>query len=135
MAELDEIRKIRPYAQDFSGNSKTQQHFRDGADVNQIIRHFKSTGMDPAADRAGKQTFGYASSQTFSEALRATAEIASAFEQLPAEERSRFSNDPASWLDSLQTPELSPDEIVSPEASQEADPPSDVVESAEIDST
>ena len=112
----------RPYprrSQDFSANGKTQQHFKESCDVNNIVAHFTQTGIDPHADRIGKQKFGYASSQSFSEALRATAEINSAFAELPSATRAHFQNDPASWLDAQLTPEAPSEEITPPESPQE----------------
>lgn len=112
----------RPFSQDFSEGGKTQQHFKESCNVNNIIAHFAATGIDPHANRLANKTFGYASSRTFAEALRHTAEIQSQFNALPAVERSSFDNDPGRWLDALTTPEPTPDDIVAPEASQEASP-------------
>jgi len=92
------------YRQDFSGESKTQQHFKDSADVNNIIAHFRATGIDPYAERAKNQNFGYASSQKFSDAMNNIAEINSAFQELTATERADHQNDPALWLETLATP-------------------------------
>lgn len=89
-------------------------------DVNNIVAHFVSTGIDPYAERLAKQSFGYASAQSFEEALRLTAEVTSAFEVQPSEIRSEFSNDPALWLDSLVDADPSDDAIVSLTASEEA---------------
>ncbi len=110
----------RPFAQDFSGDTLTQQHFKDSCDVNNIVAAYQNTGIDPYADRITNQKFGYASSQSFEEALRATAEVNSAFADLPSAERSRFSNSPAQWLDHITTPEETTEEIIPPEAAQEA---------------
>ena len=90
-----------------------------------------ATGLDPSADRLLTQKFGYASSQTFDEALRKTAEIKSAFAELPSETRSEFGNDPARWLDSMATPSPSPEEIVQPPATEAESPPEKPVESPE----
>lgn len=99
----------------------TQQHFAEACDVNNIINHFRQTGIDPYADRVKNQQFGYASSQDFAEALRNTAEVHSAFEELPAKDRAIFENDPALWLDSIQqkeTPQPDDPEIVQQEPSE-----------------
>jgi len=101
----------RPFAQDFSGESKTQQHFTESCDVNNIVAAFVSTGIDPHAERLSLQKFGYASSQDFSEAMQNVAEVQSAFAALPSETRQEFGNDPTAWIEHLATPE-SPDEII-----------------------
>lgn len=109
-------KRKRRFAQDFSGESLTQQHFKDSSDVNNIIAHFRDTGIDPYAQRAQNQSFGYASSQTFSDAMQNIAEIKTAFADLPAAERQSHSNDPAVWLDSITTPDegITEEEIVAP---------------------
>lgn len=110
---------IRPFAQDFSGDGRTQQHFKQSCDVNNIVAHYTATGIDPYADRAAKQIFGFASSQTFEEALRATAEVNSAFASLPSDTRSEFANSPSAWLDHLSTLSVESDENTPPESPQE----------------
>lgn len=128
----------RPYAQDFSGESRTQQQFVGAADINNIVAHFQATGVDPSADRAANQQYGFASSQSFSDAMQNIAEINSAFADLPSEARQGFGNDPARWLDSMATPPPTPDEIVAPEASEEADiskETAEIPEKPKLDST
>jgi len=137
-AEAEAVSKRRPFSQDFSGPSLTQQHFTAQVDVNNIVNHFRVTGIDPYADRIPKQKFGFASSVTFEEALRQTAEVKSAFAELPSEKRGSFNNDPALWLDSLvidPTPTIDETPIVDPAASQPpAEPPTEP-KPAEMDST
>ena len=41
----------RRFSQDFSGESKTQQHFKDSANVNNIVASYRATGLDPYAER------------------------------------------------------------------------------------
>jgi len=106
--------KKRPFAMDFSGESKTQQHFKDACDVNNIVAHFRATGIDPYAERLTNQHFGYASSQTFTEAMQNIAQIQTAFAELPSEERSAHQNDPATWLESLAAPPPTQEEGASP---------------------
>lgn len=103
--------------------------------MNNIVKHFQSTGHDPHAERRLTQNFGYATSQSFSEALRATAEISSAFENLPSETRASFAHDPAAWLDSLPRQGGDLPEIVEPEASDEPEITSETPKSDEVDST
>jgi len=108
----------RPFAQDFSGDGKTQQHFTEGCDVNNIIAQYAQTGVDVHADRATNQRFGYATSTSYLEAMQNIAEINSAFAELPSKDRSQFDNDPAQWVESLEEPETI-DEVDDPPAAPE----------------
>jgi len=126
--------KTRPFAQDFSEGGKTQQHFTDSVNVNNIVAHYLHTGVDPFEERKKQMTFGHASSKTFSEAMQTVAEVNSQFADLPGSVRQTFANDPKRWLDHLANPTPESDEIVDSEASQEApetpveDPPADLIE-------
>lgn len=118
-------KKIRPFAQDFSGDGQTQQHFKASCDVNNIIATYTQTGIDPYADRIRNQKFGFATSTDFSEAMRKTAEVRSAFALLPSAERSHFHNDPSAWFDHHLTQQDQSDENRPPESPQEPSTPSD----------
>jgi len=100
--------RTRRYSQDFSGESLTQQGFKDSCDVNNIVRHYESSGFDPYESRKQQMRFGHATSKSFSEAMQTVAEINSAFAALPAITRQSFSNDPQAWIDSLSIPEATP---------------------------
>jgi len=119
MTKKSKVAGKRPFSIDLSGPSPTQQHFKDEADVNNIVAHYAQTGIDPYIDRLKRRTFGYATSQTFEEAMRNTAEVNSAFEDLPSEVRQGFSNDPGQWIDSMAGPPPQDETIVPPEAPEE----------------
>lgn len=99
---------VRPHAIVFTEPTKTQQHFTAGCDVNNIVNLHAQTGLDPNQDRKNRMRFGHASGQSFTEAMFKTAEIQSAFNELPSSERASFDNNPAAWLDSFQ-PDPEPD--------------------------
>lgn len=111
----------RRFARDYSGPSVVQRHFRDQQNVNNIVARYKQTGLDPYADRIGNQRFGFATSKSFTEAMQQVAAVQSAFATLPSAVRAEYENDPAQWLDS-QGQDQGSDEIVPPEALQEAVP-------------
>lgn len=118
----------------------TQQHFKDSCDINNIVAMFTATGIDPHAERKSKMQFGYASSQSFSEAMQNIAEINTAFAELPSQTRSDFSNDPARWLEHLATPPEPEAENIPQNGSQEPTPdpdpaPFETTNEGEIDST
>lgn len=115
--------KKRPFAQDFSGDTKTQQHFKDSCDVNNIVAHYQQTGIDPYLPRREAQQFGFASAVDFTQAMQNVAEINSAFAELPSGERSGFANDPARWLAHLAQPDPPEVEKTPSEPPQEASPP------------
>jgi len=121
--------KKRKHAQDFSGESLTQQGFKDSHDINNIVRHYANTGFDPYESRKQQMRFGHATSKNFSEAMQQVAEINSAFSELPAKVRQSFQNDPQQWIDSLSTPQATPQ----PEkpASGSTEPPSEPRANAE----
>lgn len=104
-------------AQDFSGPSITQQHFKESVDVNNIIRHYAD--MDQPLPQPPPESFGFQSSTSFSEAMQRVAAVKSAFAELPAQTRSAFGHDPERWLEA----QLAPPENVPPAASQAPESP------------
>lgn len=110
----------RKYAQDFSGDSPVQRHFKDSCDVNNIVRRYQQTGLDQDAHRVNLARFGWATSKSFDQAMFEVAAINSAFAELPSDERQFFQNDPGRWLDHLHA-EL---EKSAPEASEAVSEPS-----------
>ena len=113
----------RRFSQDFSEGGKTQQHFKDSCNVNTIVSNFAQTGHDPYAERIGKQIFGYATSQSYDDAMRQTAEVHSTFAGLPSEIRSHFKNDPSAWLDHHLALQAETPEKIPPESPQEPSSP------------
>ena len=113
--------KPRPYSQDFSGNSKTDTSFGPACDVNNIVRHYENTGIDPFITRKQQERFAPASVMTFEEAMRQKAELDSAFLDLPASVRAQHANDPLTWLEYTQNPPA-PEEPLEAALSPPADP-------------
>lgn len=110
----------RKYSVDFSEGKhgkKTDASFAASCDVNNIVRHYEMTGIDPYVDRKLTQRFGDASPLSYEDAMRHVSEINSAFADLPARERAKHWNDPAAWLEYLSKPN------VPSEASASAKPP------------
>ena len=91
--------------------------------MNIIVAHYAKTGVDPHAERIGNQIFGYATSQTYEEALRKTAEVKSAFAAQPSAIRSEFKNDAAAWLNAKLTQGLEAENFVPPETPQDVSTP------------
>lgn len=119
----------RPFSQDFSGNSKTDQSFSAACDVNNIVRHYEATGIDPHIDRKALEQYGDASSIPYEESMRNVAEVQSAFASLSSLERRQHANDPQTWLEHLQAlaadPEPLSDSATAPEPPPAEPPPED----------
>ncbi len=112
--------KVRPFSQDFSGPSKTDESFAPACDVNAIVAHYEiGTPSDPFINRKHAERFGDATGKNYLDAMRQTAEVNSAFLELSAPERSRHDNDPSLWLDSLAL------EIDAPAPAEEPSPEPD----------
>lgn len=98
--------KKRKYAQDFSEAKHgriTDSSFAPACDVNNIVRHYEKTGVDPYADRRGTALYEPASTMSFEDAMRNKAALDSAFEEQPAHVRAAHANSFA-WLDHLSQP-------------------------------
>lgn len=91
---LDRVRVVSDFTDEVS---LTQQHFKDDVDINNIVRKYAQDGLMPLAKK--QQQFGYATSQTFTEAMFTVATAEEEFMQLPSEVRSHFNNDVAAYLD------------------------------------
>lgn len=118
-------RSCKRLSQDFSATvehpSLTDTSFGPACDVNAIVRHYESTGVDHFQSRKQQERFGDASSTSYSEAMRQKAEVDSAFELLPAAERAEHDNSALSWLEYLEqakppqeAPESPPDPPAEP---------------------
>lgn len=95
---------------DFSdATSLTVQSAKDDADINVLVRRFGVTGSMP---RPNMQPFygDFSGVTDYQTALNQVMEADAAFEQLPAELRSRFHNDPGELWAYLHDPELDKDE-------------------------
>jgi len=101
----------RPFAQDFSGNSRTDTSFAPGCDVNNIVNHYAREQIpigspdDPNYSRIQHGYQGAASTLSYASAMRAKAEIDSAFALLPLSEREKYANSSSEWFEAISTPE------------------------------
>lgn len=79
------------------GEMVTQQHQKDEADINFIMKKFGQTGLVPAVDRIPVKG-DFAEIFDFQTALNAVVSAKEAFMALPANVRSEFANDPARYV-------------------------------------
>lgn len=80
-----------------SGDVRTKQSMAAACDINGIMARYLRTGaVDHFAKYEG--TYGFATSQTFHDAMNVVRRAEEMFEDLSAEVRTRFGNDPAAFL-------------------------------------
>jgi phage internal scaffolding protein len=84
--------------------TRTQQHFKDETDINNILRQFNITGQLPTkaiTPRYGDFTGIY----DYHSALNSVIAAEGEFMTLPAQLRARFDNDPQKLVEFLNNPE------------------------------
>lgn len=84
--------------------SRTKQEFKDECDINNIVNQFAKTGVITHVNRREPQ-YGHVDGSDFADAMRVVTEAQAMFDDMPAEIRKRFNNDPAELLDFVQNPE------------------------------
>lgn len=78
--------------------SLAQQHFAEECDINTIVKRFGLTGELPSDLKA--PTYGdFVGISDFHSAMNAIAKANEAFDEMPADIRARFNNDPALFVD------------------------------------
>ena len=83
------------------GPSQTKQSFKDECDINNILGKYRKTGVIEHLNKHGAE-YGFASGDTFQDAMNIVSRANSMFEELPAHIRSKFNNEPAAFLDFVQ---------------------------------
>jgi len=107
----------RPFAQDFSGDSRTDSSFAPACDVNNIVKHYAKQHVsfgspeDPNLSRIQHGYQGEAATLSYASAMRAKAEIDSAFALLPLSEREKYANSSTRWFDDMSTPKEAPEPL------------------------
>jgi len=125
----------RPYPRVHSPideKSMTQQHFTQQVNVNNIVEAYSATGVDLYAEHKATEKYGTVPSKTYFEALCEVKEFENYFNELPQHVREQFQNDPHAYYEALNqpisentTPDKGSEEIVPPEATQDASAPQD----------
>lgn len=83
--------------EDNEENNRTKQEFAEEVDINTLLRRFNITGQLP--ENVRMPTYGdFTDVYDFHTAANAIAEAREAFEQMPADVRYRFNNDPAQFV-------------------------------------
>lgn len=87
--------------------SMTQQHFKDEADINNIMARYQKTGVlvDPLTQTTRKPMFDdFSELGDFRDHQQAVIDAQEMFMELPSRLRARFANDPAELLQWLSDP-------------------------------
>lgn len=88
----------------FPDKGRTQQHFKDQCDVNNIIKKYQQTGhLNHIAKTQGMYT-DLPNSSTYFEAMTQVVKARDAFETLPSAVRKEFGNKPEGLLDFINDP-------------------------------
>jgi len=85
----------------FKGKGRTQQQFKKDADINNIMKKYRKTGllMDPNVVPTRKPMFGDFVGFDFVSMFNKIKDINAAFDRLPAKTREFFDNNPSALLD------------------------------------
>ena len=88
-----------------SSPGKTQQHFKRECDINHLMGKYQKTGLiDHVSHHQGDYS-DLTDLPTYHDALNKVISAQSSFDSLPSSLRSRFSNDPAQFLDFVSNPD------------------------------
>lgn len=85
------------------GKTVTQQQFKDEVDVNNIVNKFDKTGVVTHLNNKTPR-YGFAESLDFKEAMDTVTDASESFDDLPANVREYFNNDPQAFLEGLNDP-------------------------------
>ncbi len=98
--------KKRPHALYCEDASRAQQQFKDGCDINVILRKYAATGILPGRrNEANYLDETPLSGLDYKAALDRIQEADRAFDELPAALRAEFQNQPANLLGFLDDPD------------------------------
>jgi len=85
--------------------SLTHQSFKAECDIRNIMKKYKRTGLFTHITSSMPQYGDFTQVQDYQEAMNVVIAAQNAFEQLPAEVRKRFMNDPGELIDFCQNQE------------------------------
>lgn len=86
------------------GESLTQQHFAQEADVKNIIKQYDRTGLIANVNRGVAKYGDYSEVNEYAENLRMVQAAQASFMELPAEIREKFGNDPGNFFEFATDP-------------------------------
>lgn len=86
------------------GESKTQQHFREVVDINNILARYRKTGIIDHVSRARERYGDLTELADYAVNMDKVAKAKQAFEMLPAELRNQFNNSIPGFFSFIQDP-------------------------------
>jgi len=105
----------------FTKPTRTKQSFKDDCDINVIMSRFEKTGQLPP-EHQREANYGFASADTFQDAMFITTTAQQMFDELPSAVRKRFGHDTAAFLefatDDKNKDDLADMGLLSPEATK-----------------
>lgn len=84
--------------------SRTKQSFKDEVDINTIVKRFGITGQMPVPSRLPTYD-DFTGIEDYQSALNALLDAAAAFDDLSADIRRKFDNDPQQFLEYVNNPD------------------------------
>ena len=85
------------------GPTRAKQSFKDSCDINKIVAKFQTSGIIDHVNKH-KPNYGFCTSTDLKESLKLVETANTMFDELPAEIRKQFANNPAGFLDFVQDP-------------------------------
>lgn len=85
--------------------SRTKQSDADAADINKILERYQRTGLLPEIIKVEPRYGDFSDAPTFLEAQQIVQHALFQFENLDAQVRKRFQNDPSQFLDFASNPD------------------------------
>lgn len=93
------------YALNFFDVTLTQQHMSAECDINNIVKQFQKTGLLPSNVRSNPMYADVSNIPDYMSALNSVIQAQDMFDDLPANVRKRFNNNPAELLEFCSNPD------------------------------
>ena len=91
----------RTFAFETTGESMTQQQFKEECDVNNILAKYRKTGLVTHLAKHSGQFGDFSSIEDYRTSLDKLTTAQKSFEMLPSELRNKFNNDPGQLIEYL----------------------------------
>lgn len=105
----------------FTEPSLTKPQFAKECDLHTIIDRFMRTGQLPASSPRPTIDDATGAPGSFDELMQNAVAVQQSFDALPADERAKFDDDPAVWLQSLQENNKNEQDEIQPPPTPAAD--------------
>jgi phage internal scaffolding protein len=83
---------------EIKGKSRTQQQFKNECDINNVVKAFAKNGVVHHLNQS-EPNYGYVDSRTYHECLNVVRDAHEMFNELPAEVRRKFDDNPMLFMD------------------------------------